>query len=248
MNVAQETTNVYRLGDIEFGVTNASQDLKAALQQLFEPSDSLQHEVSLLEESTDIRAVVNSLLSRYCDCIWIDAASLICPGGKRFIISGNSGTGKSTTALALVYGNGWKLLSEDITLIDHNRDKIISFPSPFSLKAGTAERVKSACGVSPGPLIHNEWVRVPNDLIAASTDAGFDTVIHFAKNRERLPLSCTPISEVEYVRLILECSNLIHMDEAPDLMVKYTKGAARYLLNGGTLDERLEFIQSLVQN
>jgi len=72
---------------------------------------------------------VASYLHRYL----ILHAAVIERNGKTLILPGEPGAGKSTLCAALV-SQGWRLLSDEMTLISTEDNRIISIPRPVSLK------------------------------------------------------------------------------------------------------------------
>jgi len=72
---------------------------------------------------------VASYLHRYL----ILHAAVIERNGKSLILPGEPGAGKSTLCAALV-SKGWRLLSDEMTLISVQNNRIISIPRPVSLK------------------------------------------------------------------------------------------------------------------
>src|ERR1700722_506057 len=138
-------TSVFHLGRVVFSVANCQSDFQKTLDILLPHHanpESLKEE-DIYEVNTgctqDIRGLLTHILKRHLGCIWIDAAALIAPNGKKVLIVGQSGAGKSTTTMALALRYGWKVLGEDLVLLDQKTDQIINFASPFSLKKGTRE-------------------------------------------------------------------------------------------------------------
>ena len=66
----------------------------------------------------EVRDLVDHIFKKHYKCMWVDAACLVSPTGRKVLLCGRSGAGKSTTAAALVMGYGWSLLAEDVVLID----------------------------------------------------------------------------------------------------------------------------------
>lgn len=60
-------------------------------------------------------------------------ASAVERGGKAVIMPGDSGSGKSTLA-ALLGENGWRLLADELVMIDMANGMILPFPRAISLK------------------------------------------------------------------------------------------------------------------
>lgn len=238
---------VYRLGKVLFVAASPDTDFERALPCLFPLAEETERNIVDLSGHSDVRSLINGVLALHDSCLWLDAACVMSPEGSLAVISGGSGSGKSTIAMALTLGFGWKLLSEDITLIDKEGKQIISFASPFSLKPGTLDCLRDAAGVTPKQIFFDEWVSVAQASIAPACSPAFDLVLHFGSAKNEEPLCCESVAPADYVRLILSCSNLLHDDDAPDEMVSYVSAAGCYKVSGGTLKDRLRFVFERVE-
>lgn len=69
----------------------------------------------------------------YHDCLIIHAA-VVEKNGQAIILPGLPGAGKSTLCAGLVNLGGWRLLSDELTLIDRKTGEIRPNPRPISLK------------------------------------------------------------------------------------------------------------------
>jgi HprK-related kinase A len=81
-------------------------------------------------------------------------ASAVERGGRALIMSGASGSGKSTMAALLGERADWRLMGDEFTLIDPGSGDALAFPRPVSLK-NEAIGVMEACvdGRRFGPLL-----------------------------------------------------------------------------------------------
>jgi len=75
----------------------------------------------------------NWCISGYAHQYLIIHAAVIEKNDKAVILPGFPGSGKSTLCAALV-NSGWRLLSDELTLVDCNSGKISPVPRPVSLK------------------------------------------------------------------------------------------------------------------
>lgn len=80
----------------------------------------------------------------YHDCLIIHAA-VVEKEGKAIILPGLPGAGKSTLCAGLVNLGGWRLLSDELTLIDITSGKILPNPRPISLKNQSIEVIENLC-------------------------------------------------------------------------------------------------------
>ncbi|WP_286263448.1 HprK-related kinase A [Thalassotalea atypica] len=80
----------------------------------------------------------------YHDSLIIHAA-VIEKYGKAIVLPGLPGAGKSTLCAGLVHIGGWRLLSDELTLIDLNSGKVLPNPRPISLKNQSINILDSLC-------------------------------------------------------------------------------------------------------
>jgi HprK-related kinase A len=82
-------------------------------------------------------------------------AAVIERAGRVLIMPGPPGSGKSTLCAALV-NSGWRLFSDELTLIDTERFVVVPLPRPISLKN---ESIAAIQGFFPdaifSPVVHN---------------------------------------------------------------------------------------------
>ncbi len=88
-----------------------------------------------------------------CVCAWahdflIVHAAIVARGGMAVVIPGGSGSGKSTLAAALVAG-GWRLLSDELTLIRPDSGEAVPVVRPISLKN---DSLQVAARLYPDPI------------------------------------------------------------------------------------------------
>jgi HprK-related kinase A len=99
------------------------------LFEKFAPFESLpyQHAPALIEWG------MNWCVSSQINTYLIIHAAVIEKAGYAVIMPAPSGSGKSTLTAALIQ-EGWRLLSDELTLIDLETKNVIPFPRPVSLK------------------------------------------------------------------------------------------------------------------
>jgi hypothetical protein len=246
---------VFKLGRVLFSVANCQDDFQTTLDILlptYPNPETLQAE-EIHEVQTgctqDIRGLLNHILKRHLGCIWIDAGALIAPNGKKVLIVGQSSAGKSTTTMALALRYGWKVLGEDLVLIDQKIDKIITFASPFSLKAGTRELLEQTIQKAPDPILHGEWSPLGDMAGQGDIDLPFDLSIFLERGEEFAPqLQIIETSQSEFVRKILRISNLLRLKDSAEKMVGYLGSRPCLTLRSGTLPERLQSILNAVSD
>jgi len=193
----------------------------------------------------DVRELVNHVLKRHFNCLWVDAACLVSPKGKKVIVCGKSHAGKSTLAMALSMGFGWSVLAEDIALIDPKTNQIITFASPFSIKEGTVELLKSAIGKAPEEITLKEWALTLPFAAKADYYAPFDVAIYLESPDKGNPIQTLPMSSPEFIRKLLLISNIIRKPQGAEKFAEYLTGSQIHQVFAGTVEERLQFVHEL---
>jgi HprK-related kinase A len=81
-------------------------------------------------------------------------AAVVERGGRALILPAPPGSGKSTLAAGLVW-RGWRLLSDELTVIDPAHGQLLPVPRPVSLKNASIEVIRAfAPQARFGPVVH----------------------------------------------------------------------------------------------
>jgi len=119
---------------------------------------------------------LNWCVSSHCHQFLIVHAAVLESGGKALILPAPSGSGKSTLCAALAF-NGWRLLSDELALLDPGRGHVVPLPRPISLKNESIDLIRSLVPRATfGPAVHETMkgsvahVRPPEDAVAQSSE------------------------------------------------------------------------------
>jgi HprK-related kinase A len=82
---------------------------------------------------------LNWCVSNHCHQYLIVHAAVLERDGRALILPAPSGSGKSTLCAGLVYAGGWRLLSDELMLLDPARGCVVALPRPLSLKNDSIE-------------------------------------------------------------------------------------------------------------
>jgi HprK-related kinase A len=85
---------------------------------------------------------LNWCVSAHCHEYLILHSAVIERGGRALLLPAPSGWGKSTLCAGLVYGGGWRLLSDELALIEPCSGKVVPMPRPVSLKNGSIDVIR----------------------------------------------------------------------------------------------------------
>ena len=81
-------------------------------------------------------------------------AAVVERNGRALLLPAPSGSGKSTLCAALVFG-GWRLLSDELAVLDPRSCEVVPIPRPISLKNASIDALRAFDSRSRfGPLVH----------------------------------------------------------------------------------------------
>ena len=88
---------------------------------------------------------MNWCVTSQCHRYLILHAAVLERNGRALVLPAPSGSGKSTLCAALLF-NGWRLLSDELALIDPERGMLVPMPRAVSLKNASIEVMQSFAG------------------------------------------------------------------------------------------------------
>lgn len=146
---------------------------------------------------------LNWCISGYSHQYLIIHAAVVEKNGKALILPGNPGSGKSTLCAALI-NKGWRLLSDELTLIDCLTGNIVPVPRPVSLKN---ESIALIANNFPGnefsPVVHDtlkgsvSLMKPPTQSVLRADEIALPYLVIFPKFQQDLSLQLTPLPKAE---------------------------------------------------
>ncbi len=98
---------------------------------------------------------LNWCVSNHCHQFLIVHAAVLERGGRALILPAPSGSGKSTLCAGLVFGGGWRLLSDELTLIEPSTGLVVPMPRPVSLKNASIDVMRKFAPTAHfGKVVH----------------------------------------------------------------------------------------------
>jgi HprK-related kinase A len=98
---------------------------------------------------------LNWCISGYCNQYLTIHAAVVERGGRALILPAPPGSGKSTLSAGLVF-SGWRLLSDELALIDPRSGDLHGLARPISLKNASIDIIRSyAPNAQLGPTVHD---------------------------------------------------------------------------------------------
>ncbi len=107
---------------------------------------------------------LNWCVSAHCHQYLIFHAAVIEKSGRALILPAPPGSGKSTLCAGLV-NRGWRLLSDELTLIDIASCGVVPLPRPVSLKNASIDVIRAyapAAAIGAACARHDEGFRGPH--------------------------------------------------------------------------------------
>ena len=93
---------------------------------------------------------------------FVHASGVVDPAGRAWILTGDTGAGKSTLAFALSRA-GWRVLGDDGVIVQRSASSMVAHPwrDPLRVSLGLAPRYRMLDEIAEVPLPYDERRRVP---------------------------------------------------------------------------------------
>lgn len=138
--------------------------------------------------------------------------AVLARGQAAVVMPGFPGAGKSTLCASLAFLDGWRLLSDELTILDPGDGLLIPHPRPISLKNASIGIVSGFSGASLGPVYRDTrkgtitHAAVPEFAAQAARERARATWVVFPRFEAGATLQIEPMSRVEAFTLISEQS------------------------------------------
>lgn len=120
---------------------------------------------------------LNWCVSTHCHQYMVLHAAALERGGHALLLPARSGSGKSTLCAGLTFGGGWRLLSDDLVLIDPNHGHVLPLPRPVRLENESIDVIRAfAPSAVVGGSIQDTantnvaYARAPADAVLRADD------------------------------------------------------------------------------
>ena len=120
---------------------------------------------------------LNWCVSNHCHQYLIVHAAAVERYGAALVLPGPPGSGKSTLCAGLV-GRGWRLLSDELTLLEFPSGNVVPLPRPVSLKNASIDAIRQfSPGATLGPPVHDTvkgsvaHMKAPAESVHRATEA-----------------------------------------------------------------------------
>lgn len=146
---------------------------------------------------------LNWCISGYSNQFLIIHAAVIEKHGRALILPGIPGSGKSTLCAALI-NKGWRLLSDELTLVDCQSGLITPVPRPVSLKNQSIALIANAFPDNEfSPAVHDtlkgsvSLMKPPTESVLRADEFALPCLVVFPKYNNRSSLSLTSLPKAE---------------------------------------------------
>jgi HprK-related kinase A len=141
-------------------------------------------------------------------------SAVVEKAGRAAILAGPPGSGKSTLCAALL-GRGWRLLSDELALLDPEHGQLLPIPRPVALKGTSIELVERLlpqlrigrvfAPTHKGTLAH---LRPPTEAVERQAEPALPGWVVFPTHAESAATKLVPLAKAAgFVRLEKNCFN-----------------------------------------
>jgi HprK-related kinase A len=181
-------------------------------------------------------------------------AAVVEKEGRAVILPAPPGSGKSTLCAALV-ARGWRLLSDELTLVRLDDGQVDPVPRPVSLKNGSIDVIRGwapEAMLSPpvidtlkGTVAH---MRAPADSVARSLEPATPAWIVFPKWRAGAPAELAPVPQARaHLRLAENAFNYSLLGAAGfTAAARLVDSTRTFDFSYGTLDDAMAVFERLL--
>lgn len=181
-------------------------------------------------------------------------AAVLERGGRALLLCGASGAGKSTLCAAAVL-RGWRLLSDEITIVRPRDGLVVPLPRPISLKNASIEVIRRfASDVPLGPAWSDTakgtvaHLRPPTASVQRAQETARPGCVVFVQFEADAPLVSSPVPKAAALMQLADNSFNYSMLglQGFQTMAQLVDQCACVLLRYGQLDAALEQLDRLV--
>lgn len=200
---------------------------------------------------------LNWCISSYSHQFLIIHAAVVEKKGKALILPGSPGSGKSTLCAALI-NKGWRLLSDELTLVDCQTGHIIPVPRPVSLKNESIELIASTYPRNEfSPVVHDtlkgsvSLMRPPATAISRAEEVALPWLVVFPKYQQQSSLELSPLHKAEaFMKLAdLSFNYSVLGEEGFQVMAKLVEGCHVYdFIYDGNFDQASACFEQLLDD
>lgn len=182
-------------------------------------------------------------------------AAVVEREGRAIVMPGFPGAGKSTLCAALTHIDSWRLLSDELAILDPATNLLFAHPRPISVKNASIPVVRAFPGARVGPVYEDtrkgtiSHLACPAGSMARAATPARAAWVVFPRFVEGSPLTLEPVSRTEAFTWISEQSfNKERMGKAGFVsLCALLDGAHCWELTYGSTADALEGVRRISQ-
>ena len=198
---------------------------------------------------------LNWCMYSLCNQYLIFHSAVLERGGLAVILPAPSGSGKSTLCAGLAF-RGWRLLSDELALIEPASGELLPLPRPISLKNHSIEVIRAFASeavfgvavtdTTKGTVCH---VRPPPGTLAQAQVRARPRWVVFPKYAAGAPAQLKPLTRAQtFMALLEQCFNYHeHGRDGFAMLAALVEGSQGYEFSYGHLDEAVAVFDRLAE-
>jgi HprK-related kinase A len=172
--------------------------------------------------------------------------------GQALVLPGRPGSGKSTLCAALALG-GWRLLSDELTIVSQTDGMVQAVPRPISLKGESIELIGNEFPVADMTLPVKDthkgaiaYVRAPSPAVASSKQSAPIGYVVFPRFKPGTELVFEPLSRATALTDLMQNTFNVGLMGAGgfEALARAIAGAKCYAVEYGDLSSILQWVDT----
>jgi HprK-related kinase A len=199
---------------------------------------------------------LNWCISAHCHQYLIVHAAVVERSGRAMLMPAPPGSGKSTLCAALV-ARGFRLLSDELALIDIATGRLVPLPRPISLKNASIDIIQNFWKDGTiGAVVHDTvkgdvaHASAPRDSVARSNEHASPAFVVVPRYRADSKITLEPLSRAAgFMQLADNAFNYsLHGRAGFDALARLIDASACFAFTyGGALDDAVRAIEALYE-
>ena len=199
---------------------------------------------------------INWSIATHCHQYLILHAAVVAKEDRALVLPAPPGSGKSTVCAALV-ARGWRLLSDELTVIEPSTGCLVPLPRPISLKNRSIDAVRAFWpDAVVGRLVHETlkgtvgYVRPPAASVSAAARCARPRWIVLPRYAKDESTRLTPLSKTAaFMQLVENAFNYdVHGRQGFEWLARVAEASDCFTFEyGGALDEAVRAFDELAE-